>query len=189
MKRVVIVSGACGVGKSESLRSMREVLEDRVGEVAVLESDHFYMMIDPHWLLPSDRAERYFEVAGWLLRETARGFLRAGFDWVAIASNGLWDEAHVREFVAPLVSDGARVHHVTLDPGLDAVCERLGCREAMKGSAVDSKKTQASSAVELLRLRERYGAWTHVLDNSTLTPAETALAIFDVVEAGAGILC
>ncbi len=48
MKRVVAVSGALGVGKSETIEAMRSVLGDVVEDLAVLESDQLYMMIDPH---------------------------------------------------------------------------------------------------------------------------------------------
>jgi hypothetical protein len=64
MKRVVVISGAMGVGKSETLRSMRQTLIDVVGEIAVLEPDQFYMMIDPHWTHPPDRVDRYDAVCG-----------------------------------------------------------------------------------------------------------------------------
>src|SRR2546430_14594593 len=106
MKRVLVVSGAIGVGKSEAGRSMREVLGDFVDELAVLESDEFYRMIDPHWTRPPTRVERYHEISGWLLSETVLGFLRFGFDWVAIATNGAWDEAHARNFVQRFVVEG-----------------------------------------------------------------------------------
>lgn len=43
VQRVAIVSGVGGAGKSATLRSMRQTLSTGVGEVAVLESDHFYM--------------------------------------------------------------------------------------------------------------------------------------------------
>jgi hypothetical protein len=188
MGRVVIVSGACGVGKSETLRSMRDALAGRVEEVAVLETDHFYMIIDPHWAIAEPDARRYFEMSGWLLRETARHLLRLGFDWVAIGSNGLNEESHVREFVEPFVDAGTAVHHVTLDPGVDTIRSRMAHRIATLGHPLDDVKSPEWINGQLAWFRGMYGPWTYVLDNSSLTPAETAIAIYEAAENGKGRL-
>ena len=184
MKRIVIVSGACGVGKSEALRSMRNALAGRVADVAVLETDHFYMIIDPLWEVPQTEAQTYFELSGFLLRETAQRLVRAGFDWIAIGSNGLYEESHVREFARPLLEDGVAVHHVTLDPGLETLEERLAHRIRAHDYAVDEMKTPEWLRSQLSWFRDRYGPWTSVIDNSSLTPSQTAEAIYEVVESG-----
>jgi broad-specificity NMP kinase len=187
MKRVVVISGAIGVGKSETLVSMRETLIDVVGEIAVLESDQFYMMIDPHWTCPPDRVDRYFAVSGWLLQQTALGFLRSGFDWVAIASNGHWQQRSAREFVRPFLLEDARVHHITLDPGEEVLRQRLAQRAKAAGLAVDEQR--AAEAVDmLLRVRQELGPWTHVLDNSQLTPEATVRAIREAIDRGHGLM-
>lgn len=188
MKRVVVISGACGVGKSETLKSMREALAGRVADVAVLETDQFYMIIDPHWSVPWPQAQRYFEISGWLLRESAQRLIRIGFDWVAIGSNGLNEESHVREFVGPFLADGAAVHHVTLDPGPEELQHRMARRVETQGHAVDDKKTPEWLDSQLAWFRERYGTWTWVLDNASLTPIETATAIYEAVESDHGRL-
>jgi hypothetical protein len=186
MKRVVMISGAIGVGKSETLRSMRETLIDVVGEIAVLESDQFYMMIDPHWTCPPDRLERYYEVAGQLLRETALGFLRCGFDWVAIATNGHWRQPSAREFVRPFPLENACVHHITLDPGEEILRQRIAQRSKAAGQAVEE---QQSVAVDMLgKVRQELGTWTHVVDNSKLTPEATVRAIHDAIDRGHGLM-
>lgn len=183
---VVVISGALGVGKSEALRAMRETLIDVVGEIAVLESDQFYMMIDPHWTCPPDRVDRYFAVSGWLLQQTALGFLRSGFDWVAIASNGHWRQRSAQEFVRPFLLENARVHH-TLDPGEDVLRQRIAYRSAAAGLIADER--QAAEAVAMLRqVRQALGSWTHVLDNGQLTPEATVRAIRDAVERGDGLM-
>lgn len=187
MKRVVVISGAIGVGKSETLSSMRETLIDVVGEIAVLESDQFYMMIDPHWTCPPDRVDRYHAVSGWLLQEAALGFLRSGFAWVAIASNGHWKQRSAREFVQPFLLEDACVHHITLDPGEEILRQRIAQRSTAAGLAVDER--QAAEAVDmLLRVRQALGTWTHVLDNSQLTPDATVRAIHDAVDRGHGLM-
>jgi AAA domain len=186
MKRLVLISGAIGVGKSETLRSMRETLIDVVGEIAVLESDQFYMMIDPHWTCPPDRLERYYEVAGQLLQRTALGFLGSGFSWVAVASNGHWKEHRAREFVQPFLLENALVHHVTLDPGEEVVGQRIARRSRATGHAADE---QVAVAVDMLvKVRQARGTWTHVVDNSELTPEATVRAIHDAVDRGQGLM-
>src|SRR3954451_7177409 len=128
MKRVVIVSGGIAVGKSEAVRSMREALGAFVNEVAVLESDEFYRMIDPHWTRPPGLVDRYHEIAGWHLSETALSFLHFGFEWVAIATNGAWKEEQARRSAQRFVDAGAEVHHITLDPGEAEVDRRIRMR-------------------------------------------------------------
>jgi hypothetical protein len=187
MKTVVVISGAIGVGKSETLRSMRETLIDVVGEIAVLESDQFYMMIDPHWTCPPDRVDRYYAVSGWLLRETALGFLRSGFAWVAIASNGHWKQQSAREFVRPFLLENACVHHITLDPGEEVLRLRIAQRSKAAGLAGDEQ--QAAEAVDmLLQVRQAIGSWTHVVDNSELTPEATVRTIHDAINRGHGLI-
>jgi hypothetical protein len=187
MKRVVVISGAIGVGKSETLRSMRETLTDAVGEIAVLESDQFYMMIDPHWACPPDRVDRYYAVSGWLLQQTALGFLRSGFAWVAIASNGHWKQQSAREFVRPFLRENASVHHITLDPGEEILRQRIAQRSKAAGLAVDEQR--AAEAVDmLLQVRQALGTWTHVLDNGQLTPEATVRAIRDAIDRGHGLM-
>lgn len=188
MNRIVIVSGACGVGKSETLQSMRRSLGERVADVAVLETDHFYMIIDPHWDIPYDEAKRYHELSGFLLQQTARHLARKGFDWVAIGSNGLSEESHAREFAEPFRSDGSAVHHVTLDPGPETLTERMALRIQTHNYAVDAMKTPEWLTSQLEWFRNHYGPWTSVIDNSSLTPSETAIAIYDAVQNGEGRL-
>jgi hypothetical protein len=188
MNRIVIVSGACGVGKSEVLRSMRRELGDRVADVAVLETDHFYMIIDPHWDIPYDEGKRYHDLSGFLLQQAARHLARKGFDWVAIGSNGLNEESHVREFAEPFSRDGCVVHHVTLDPGPETLVKRMAHRIQRHDYTVDAIKTPEWLTSQLEWFRDRYGPWTFVIDNSSLTPSETVLAIYDAVENGKGRL-
>ena len=183
-RRVVVVGGACGVGKSEALRVMRPVLQGRVADVAVLETDRFYMIIDPDWAIPEEEAGRYYEVSGWLLQGTAQRLVGAGFDWVAIGSADMYEESRLRDLVQPFIDDGVAVHHVTLDPGVETVCERI----ARRAHPLDADKTPEWIATYLSWYRGHYADWTWVIDNSALTPDETALAIFDAVGAGRGRL-
>ena len=121
-----------------------------------------------------------------MLRETALGFLRAGFDWVAIASNGHWREAHAREFAGPFVQEGAYTHHITLDPGDDVTRRRIEARERAR---IKGPPSDIDEALQMLsEVRSCYGPWTCVIDHGALTPVETALAIYEAVAAGSGRL-
>jgi hypothetical protein len=75
---------------------------------------------------------------------------------------------------------------VTLDPGTRVVQERVAARFAEHRYAVDEKKTPEWLESQMLWFRERYGAWTCVIDNASLTPAETCVAIFEAVVKGEG---
>lgn len=126
-------------------------------------------------------------MAGQLLQETALGFLRCGFAWVAIAPNGHWKEQRAREFVRPFHRETAYVHHITLDPGEDVLRQRIMQRQNAAGLAVDPQGTAA--AVDMLRqVRDEIGPWTHVIDNSHLTPEATAKAIHDAIDQGHGLI-
>jgi hypothetical protein len=158
-----------------------------VGEIAVLEYDQCYMMIDPHWTRPPDRVDRYDAVSGWILRETALGFLRSGFAWVAIASNGHWKQESAREFVRPFLLENACVHHITLDPGEEILRQRMAQRSRAAGRAVDEQRV--AEAVDMLnQVRQALGTWTYVLDNGQLTPEATVRAIHDAIDRGHGLM-
>jgi hypothetical protein len=189
MTTVAILSGGCGTGKSETLRAIHGALEGVVDEIAVLETDHFYTMIDPNWSTPWPEAERYFELALNAVACTALEYANAGIDWIVIGSNGLCDEDTVRRFVRRFDHlHRPSVHHFTLDPGTAVVQRRMAERIAENAFAVDEKKTPEWLEGQLDWFRERYGDWTCVVDNSELTPHQTALAILQAAKAGAGRL-
>ncbi len=173
--RIVIVSGACGVGKSATLRAMVDVLDD----VATLESDHFYMMFDPQWKLDFPDAQPYWDRGMTLLRRTVGSFALRRTALIAVASNGIQHSFLARAF-ARSMPDGLPVHHVTLDPGLELVLERM--RQRSPDEALDWIPDH------LAWFRERYGSWTHVIDNAAMTPDETARTIAEVVSSGAALL-
>jgi len=181
---VVIISGGSGSGKTETLKKMRRALAGRAGEVATLETDTFYTMIDPEWSIDWPEAENYFRTALDMVARTALGLMDSGFEWLAIGSNGLYERETVHSFIAPFRDDArARIHHVTLDPGVETVQARIAKRNASE----DAIKTPDWLASQVKWFRERYGNWTHVIDNSKLTPEETAVAIHEAVCRGHGL--
>jgi hypothetical protein len=178
MPRVVMLIGPCGAGKSSALRRMRPVLGSVVGEVAVLETDTTYMMIDPSW---SAYNSRYDAVAKRIAAQTAAGFVREGFDWVAVGSNGLQDRESVEAFVAHLPA-GAEVFRVFLDPSVSAVQARIAAR----ADPLDIHKTQEWLERNVKWMRIFHDSWSALVDNSHLGVDQTVNAIYAAVEAGRG---
>jgi energy-coupling factor transporter ATP-binding protein EcfA2 len=178
MAKVVMVVGPCGAGKSSALGRMRHVLGSRVGEVAVLETDTTYMMIDPTW---SCYTSRYAAIARRIAARITSEFVREGFDWVAIGSNGLQDPSSINDFVAELAS-GIEVHHVFLDPSVSAVQARIAAR----AHPLDDHKTPGWLEENVNWMRSYHDTWSALIDNSDLDVDETVDAIYATVQAGAG---
>ena len=83
--------------------------------------------------------------------------------------------------VAAAVADVADTFHVSLDPSLDVLRDRI----ARRGD--DRSDDWLRTHVEWMR--ERYAeGWTYVIDNSAMTPDETLDAVVAAVESGAAKL-
>lgn len=178
MPRVVMVIGPCGAGKSTALNRMRTVLSSRVGEIAVVETDTTYMMIDPTWKLYNSH---YAAVTGRVTARIATEFIREGIDWVTIGSNGLQDQGSIDTFTA-LLPTGIDVHHVFLSPSVAATQERIAGRDDPFGD----HKTPEWVAANVSWMRSYHNPRSAVIDNSDLDVDETVNAIYAAVEAGEG---
>jgi hypothetical protein len=157
---------------------MRAVLRDRIGEVAVLETDTIYMMIDPCW---SEYDDRNAAIAGLVTARTAALFLRQDFSWVVIGSNGLQDREHVDSFLAEIPA-GVEVFHIFLDPSPSAVEQRIAAR----AHPIDAHKTPEWIAENVAWMRGYHGPESARIDNSHLDVDETVEAIYAAVIAGHG---
>ena len=60
-------------------------------------------------------------------------------------------------------------------------------RAQATGKTLDHEAAMVAAEM-LLKVRSCYGPWTYVIDNSQLSPAETALAIYQAVDHGFGRL-
>lgn len=178
MSKIVMVIGPCGAGKSSALARMRPVLGPRVGEVAVLETDTTYTMIDPTWAFYD---ARYGGVARRVTARIAADFVREGFDWVAVGSNGLQDRASVDDFVAHIPAD-VEIHHIFLDPSVSAVRARIAAR----AHPLDEHKTPEWLEANVHWMRGFHDARSAVIDNTELDVDETVTAIYAAAQAGAG---
>lgn len=175
--RLVFLSGACGAGKtavlSLGLLRMRAAFG---GDVAAVDTDRVSMFIDPLWEVRYPEAEPYWELAGrqWIL--LARSYFEFGFAAVIIGGNGVWQRENVMR-VAAAVADLADTYHVSLDPSLDVIRDRI----ARRGD--DRSDDWLRTHVEWMR--ERYAeGWTYVIDNSAMTPDETLDAVVAAVNSG-----
>lgn len=183
MSKVVLVIGPCGAGKTTTLRRVRAVLGPRVGEVAVLETDTTFTMIDPTW----STIDHPFHgpIVTRITARIAGEFVREGFDWVVVGSNGLQDAGSVNDFVARLPA-GTEVHRIFLDPSVAAVQERVAERNRQHADPIDDHKTPQWLATNVAWMRGFHDSWSAVIDNSTLDVDQTVDAIYATVRAGAG---
>lgn len=182
MAKMVMVVGPCGSGKSSALGRMRPVLGSRVGEVAVLETDTTYMMVDPTWELYN---QRYWAIASRMTARIVAGFVQEGFDWVAVGTNGLQERTSVDDFVAQLPA-GIEVFHVFLNPSVAAVQRRMQERISAFGYQTDVQKTPEWLEKNVGWMRSFHDSWSALIDNSDLDVDETVDAIYAAVDMGRG---
>jgi RNase adaptor protein for sRNA GlmZ degradation len=177
-QRLVFVIGPCGAGKSAALHRMRAVLGDRVGEIAVLETDTIYMMIDPTW---SEYNERRATICRLITARTAAEFFRAGFNWVVVGSNGLQDREHVDTFLTEIPAD-VEAFHLFLDPSTSAVRSRITGR----AHPIDAHKTPEWIETNVAWMRGYHNPDSARIDNSDLDIDQTVEAIYKAIIAGDG---
>ena len=91
--------------------------------------------------------------------------------------NAVWHREQVSE-VAAALGDVAAAHHITLDPSLEVVCERVA------GRGGDKSPEWLATHVEWMRGHYAEG-WTHLIDNSTMTPEESLAVVVTAVDNGA----
>lgn len=159
---------------------MRTVLGDRVGEIAVLETDTIYMMIDPTW---SEYNDRNAAVTGLVTARTAAEFIRQGFNWIVVGSNGLQDRDDVDAFLTE-VPASVEVFHLFLDPAPSAVEQRIAAR----AHPIDAHKTPEWIAENVAWMRSYHRPESGRIDNSDLDIDQTVEAIYAAVTAGRGLI-
>lgn len=177
--RVVLVVGPCGAGKTSALHRLHAVLAGRVREVAVLETDTIWMMIDPSWSYTARRGA----ICTHVTAAAAAQFVEEGCEWVVVGSNGLQDRREVHEFIDRLPHE-AEVFHLFLDPSTTVVQARI----AGRADPMDEQKTPQWVAENVAWMRSYHRAESALIDNSELTVDETVEAIYAAVTAGWGLI-
>lgn len=173
-----MLSGACGAGKTTLLQLGYPKLFSYFGRTATLDTDWFLMLVDPRWELPYE--ERDGELMYRQCALMAISFFDAGFETVLIAGNALHTRGGAFDGLVGAIRSRADVYHFTLDPSLDEIIRRVQLRGADKTS--DWLETHVAW------MREKYGSWTSVIDNSAISPRKTAQLISDRVANGDGLL-
>lgn len=175
--RTILLSGACGSGKTSIAQLGHRRLTASWGPTATLDTDTLFTMVDPHWELP------YEERRGLLvLRQVgllASSFLDDGFATMLILGNALHTGEELDVFLPALLERGD-VFHVTLDPSIEEIVRRVAAR--------GGDKTPEWLATHVEWMRERYEPWTCRIDNSSLSPSETVDLLTSQIARGCGRL-
>jgi hypothetical protein len=171
-KRLVLVSGACGSGKTELRRLAVASPHPAFGATAGIEVDFLYTMGDPHFDRPWPEAARYWDIAREQCSMLANSFFTFGFTTVLVVGNSLHERDAVRPFLG--LGPSVQVSHVTLDPSLDTLVDRMATRG-------DPDKTPDWLQAHLDYMRPFYAGWTFTIDNSSMTTSETFDALVSVV--------
>ena len=172
MARTILLSGACGSGKSTLMSLGYRALERHLGPTAVIDTDTVLMMVDPRWELPHE--ERRLDLAGYQCFLLARSFLAAGFQCVIIGGNGLHTPDEINDLIA-LLLDLGDVFHVTLDPSTHRDPKPGGEPRWRPNTRVARRPRRMDAS--------RYRSWTCRIDNTMLSPEAT---IDQVAEGTAG---
>ena len=177
-ERLILVSGACGSGKTELRRVAVACPHPSLGPTAGIEVDDVYMMADPTFDRPWPEAADYWSLARRQCAHLSRSFFEAGFETVLVVGNSL----HVREDLAPFLDLGVEVSHVTLASSLAALTERM----ARRG---DRDKTPEWLRAHMDYMQPFYDeGWSALIDNSAMTVEATVDAVAGVVVAGRAAL-
>ena len=162
MGKTILLSGACGSGKSTLMTLGYRAVEPHWGPTATIDTDTILMMVDPRWGL--DYEERRLDLAGYQCGLLAESFLTTGFACVIIGGNGLYTPEEINDLVALLLRLG-EVYHVTLDPSLAergaasrpaaATRRRSGSRPTSIGCEPDINRGPAASTTHCSTPRRR----------------------------------
>jgi hypothetical protein len=182
-RTTLFLSGACGSGKTAAMRVMRRHALPVFGETAVLDVDHVYTMVDPDYSIPFPEAERYWSLARRQCAVLAASYVENGFNLVVIGGNSVYQKDRLNEVLDGLLPV-SQVYHITLDPSLEVIQARIRAR----AHPSDDLKTPDWIESHVRYMRGQYEEWSARIDNSALTPSETALAICDTVLSGKGRL-
>jgi hypothetical protein len=179
-RTTLLLSGACGSGKTAAMRAMAL---SSPGETAVIDIDLVYTMVDPNYAIPFPEAERFWSLARRQCVRLAEGYFATGFVLVVIGGNAIYQRDRLNTMLPSLLKL-SEVHHVTLDPAPDIIRERIAAR----AHPFDATKPPEWIDGHVRYMREHYETWTARIDNSDLTPDETARAIREAIRAGSGRL-
>jgi hypothetical protein len=181
--KTILLSGACGSGKTSAMQLMRKYLLPNLGDTAVIDVDRVYTMVDPDYWIPFPEAEAYWSLARRQCALLAKSYFVSGFGGVVIGGNSVHQKDRLNEILGTLL-EVSEIHHVTLDPDPEMIKQRILARSG----AHDDIKTPEWVDSHVRYMREHYEAWTARIDNSALSPDETVQAIYHAVLCNRGRL-
>jgi hypothetical protein len=182
-RRTILLSGACGSGKTSAMRLMRHHLQPLLGKSAVIDVDLVYTMVDPDYSIPFPEAEANWSLARRQCALLARSFFESGFEAVVIGGNSVYQKDRLNEILDTLL-EFSEIYHVTLDPNPEEIKQRILSRSHL----FDQTKTPEWIDGHVRYMMEYYEDWTARIDNSALSPGETVHAICDAVLSNQGRL-
>jgi hypothetical protein len=182
-RKTIFLSGACGSGKTAAMRLIRRHFLPLLGETAVIDVDHVYTMVDPGYSIPFPEAEAYWTLARRQCAVLAASYFAEGFRVVVIGGNSIYQKRQLNEILESLLKVSV-VHHITLDPGPEVIQQRI----LVRAHPFDDSKTPEWIDRHVRSMRGFYEAWSERIDNATLSPEETVLAIRDAVLSDKGRL-
>lgn len=172
MSQVVIVSGPPGAGKS----TVTEALCERYDRTVHLETDDLYGWIRMGYIPPWQTGSMQQNVM--VSRGAARAATAFAAEQYGVFVDGVIGPLHLPVYIEELRSSGVPVHYAVLLPPLDVILRRAEDREKQIPNAGDMfARVHAMFADAPAPER-----WT--LDNSGMTPQQTADAVMDACGRG-----
>lgn len=166
--RTILISGGIGTGKTTLRRAAPSHFRTRFGETAAIDLDDIYTLIDPEW---TQENEEWGPISCNAAALLAQHFFLHSFQVVVLTGNGLYHPEVNNLFLKALLPH-SQIFHFTLAPALEAVIARV----RQRGDIEEHPPGMLADWLELVR--SHCGLWTHVIDNTHLTPQET----LDVIE-------
>ncbi|GAA2505780.1 NUDIX hydrolase [Streptomyces gobitricini] len=188
---IVWINGAFGAGKTSAARELIDLIPNST-------------VYDPEiiggalrYLLPQKRLAEvtdYQDLPMWrrMVVDAAAAML-AEVGGVLVVPMTLLRQEYRDEIFGGLAARRIAVHHVVLTPDETILRSRIGGREELGGDPEGDERIRQWAYEHIEPYRAALGGWlstdAHAVDNSRLTPAETARSIAEAVRTGAAGAC
>lgn len=179
MKKVVLVSGPCAVGKTTLRYILRKEVGHTVGDkIAGIDVDDTFSFIDPTFS-GKDYLETWSK-ARILAGSIAKQLFSQGTKVVYIFGNTIFSMEQVKEVLMELQKeDDIEIHHITLKPNEEEIKKRFISRDGHVPFWLAGHLNEREP-----HLTEE---WTTIIDNSYMTPEATIQEIHKRVQQRRGV--
>ena len=179
-KRVLLLSGAPGTGKTTVKRNARRVFSRVFGMTAALSTDDMFNIMDLHWESRGAEQAEISSNARKISAVVASKLLLLDYEFVLIEGNALFEKGWVEEILREL-SDACDVYHITLHASVNVVETRVNERG-------DGNKDREWLLSWLTHIEKYFDDWTYVIDSSSLTEEEMMESIIKAIQDKKGLL-